>query len=160
MTTRYGGRFIQSIDDIDGSATKQRDWFYFIDGIEGDRSAAEVTLHQGDVEWWDYRSWTGSSMSVPVVVGAYPHPFVGSTTSVVAIGVPRAVARAIAAQVHGSVAAKTPTKDDIFISTRFDPDHVRIARFRSGVRLELGARAARKLAADPTAFRYRYGDRP
>ena len=40
--------------------TKQRDWFYFVDGIEGDRSAAEVTLHPGDVEWWDYRSWTGS----------------------------------------------------------------------------------------------------
>ena len=75
VSTRYGGRFVQSIDGVDGSATKQRDWFYFVDGIEGDRSAAEVTLHPGDVEWWDYRSWTGSSMSVPVVVGAYPKPF-------------------------------------------------------------------------------------
>ena len=48
MTTRYGGRFIQSIDGIDGSATEQRDWFYFVDGIEGDRSAAEVTLQPGE----------------------------------------------------------------------------------------------------------------
>lgn len=160
VTTRYGGRFIQSIDGIDGSATGQRDWFYFVDGIEGDRSAAEVTLQPGDVDWWDYRSWTGSSMSVPVVVGAYPHPFVGTTTSVVPIGVPRAVARAIAAQVHGSVAAKTPTRNYIVLSTRFDRDRVRIARLRSGVQLELGARSARRLAADPAAFRYRYGDRP
>ncbi len=100
-------------------------------------------------------------MSVPVVVGAYPHPFVGSTTSVVPIGVPRAVARAIAAQVHGTRRPpKTPTRNSIVLSTRFDPDHVRISRLRSGVQLELGARAARRLAADPAAFRYRYGDRP
>ena len=39
-----------------GSLTQQRDWFYFVNGVEGDRSAAEVTLHAGDVEWWDYRA--------------------------------------------------------------------------------------------------------
>ena len=44
VSTRYGGRFVQSIDGVEGSATQQRDWFYFVDGIEGDRSAAEVTL--------------------------------------------------------------------------------------------------------------------
>ena len=160
VTTRYGGRFIQSIDGIEGSATDQRDWFYFIDGIEGDRSAAEVTLRSGDIEWWDYRSWTGGSMNVPVVVGSYPHPFLGATTSVVSVGVPRAVAAALAKQVHGSVAAKKPTRNYIVVSTHFDADHVRISRFRSGVQLELGPRAARRLAADPTALRYRYGDRP
>jgi hypothetical protein len=158
VTTRYGGRFVQSIDGINGSATKQRDWFYFIDGVEGDRSAAEVTLHPGDIEWWDYRSWTGSSMSVPVVVGSYPQPFVGATTSVVPVGVPGTVAVAIARQVRGTVAAKLPTRNYIVVSARFAPDHVRIARFRSGFQLELGPRAGRRLAADRTAFRYRYGD--
>ena len=160
VTTRYGGRFVQSIDGIDGSATKQRDWFYFIDGVEGDRSAAEVTLRPGDIEWWDYRSWTGSSMSVPVVVGSYPKPFIGTTTSVVAVGVARAVAAAIANQVHGRVAATSPTRNYIVVSTHFAPDHVRISRFRSGYQLELGARAARRLAADRSALRYRYGDTP
>ena len=160
VTTRYGGRFVQSIDGIDGSATKQRDWFYFIDGVEGDRSAAEVTLRPGDIEWWDYRSWTGSSMSVPVVVGSYPKPFVGGTTSVVSVGVPRTVAAAIARQVHGTVAAMSPTRNSIVVSTRFTPDHVRISRFRSGYQLELGSRAARRLAANRFALRYRYGAAP
>jgi hypothetical protein len=92
------------------------------------------------------------------VVGAYPKPCAGTPTSVVSVGVARPVAAAIAGQVHGTVAAKRPTKNYIVISTHFAPDHVRISRFRSGFQLELGARAARTLAADKTAFRYRYGD--
>ena len=50
MTTRYGGRYLQSIDGVSGSLTQQRDWFYFVNGVEGGRSAAEVTLHPGDVD--------------------------------------------------------------------------------------------------------------
>ena len=42
VTTRYGGRYVQSIDGVAGSLGGQRDWFYFVDGVEGDRSAAEV----------------------------------------------------------------------------------------------------------------------
>ena len=75
VTTRYGGRYLQSVNGIAGSLTQQRDWFFFVNGIEGDRSAAEVTIHPGDVLWWDYRSWNGATMHVPVVVGAYPEPF-------------------------------------------------------------------------------------
>ena len=157
IATRYGGRFVQSIDGLDGSLGGQRDWFFFVNGIEGDRSAAEVTLRNGDVEWWDYRGWSGSTMSVPVVVGAYPQPFVGGTTSVVPVGVPRALARTIAGQVHGVVASRTATRNVIVISVRFARDTVRIRRFGKGVQLELGAAAARRLAADPSALRYRYG---
>ena len=145
VTTRYGGRFIQSIDGIDGSATKQRDWFYFIDGVEGDRSAAEVTLRPGDIEWWDYRSWTASSMSVPVVVGSYPQPFAGMTTSVVPVGVPRTVAAAIAKQVHGTVAAKAPDQE------LHRGQHALRARPRADQPVPLGlparARAARRAPA-------------
>jgi len=158
ITTRYGGRFVQSIDGIDGSLSGQRDWFYFVNGVEGDRSAAEVTLHAGDVEWWDYRGWTGSTMSVPVVAGAYPQPFLHGTTSVVPVGVSRDVARSIAGQVHGVVASTTPTRNYIVISSRLAPGTVRIRRFGKGVQLELGTAAARRLAADETALRYRYGD--
>ena len=85
---------------------------------------------------------------------------IGTTTSVVAVGVTRAVAAAIANQVHGKMAAASPTRNYIVVSTHFAPDHVRISRFRSGYQLELGARAARRLAADRSAFRYRYGDTP
>lgn len=74
IETRYGGRYVQSIDGVAGSLTRRRDWFYFINGYEGDRSAAEYRLHDGDVEWWDFRSWK-SKMREPIVVGAFPEPF-------------------------------------------------------------------------------------
>jgi hypothetical protein len=157
ITTRYGGRFVQSIDGVEGSLSARRDWFFFLNGREGDRSAAEVRLHAGDVEWWDFRSWQGDAMSVPVVVGSYPHPFVGSTTSVVPVGVERKVAEAIAAQVHGTVASRKPTKNYILLGGDVAREHVRIQRFRDGVQLELGAAIARRLADDPHALRYRYG---
>jgi Domain of unknown function (DUF4430) len=157
VTTRYGGRFVQSIDGVQGSLTRQHDWFYYVNGLEGDRSAAEVRLHDGDVEWWDFRAWNGRSMSVPVVVGAYPEPFRRGTTSVVATAADASIARRIAAQVHGVVDAKKPTKNFIVVSSRFGRDLVRIKRLRSGVLLELGVGAARGLAANGSALRYRYG---
>ena len=58
--------FVQSIDGIDGSVTARRDWFYFVNGIEGPRGAQEYRLHDGDVLWWDYRDWT-AAMRVPAV---------------------------------------------------------------------------------------------
>jgi hypothetical protein len=157
VTTRYGGRFVQSIDGVQGSLGAQRDWFFFVNGIEAERSAAEVKLHPGDVEWWDYRSWKGGAMSVPVVVGSYPEPFLHGTpgtTSVV--GSNRRVADAIAAQVHGVVNAKPTTRNIIRIGGRLAPDTVRIKRFRSGVLLELGDAVARRLAKNPRTLRYRY----
>lgn len=75
VDTGYGGRFVQSIEGLAGDAGAHRDWFYFVNGIEGDRSAAEYRLRTGDVLWWDYRSWAGADMRAPVVVGAFPQPF-------------------------------------------------------------------------------------
>lgn len=74
VETRYGGRFVQAVNGIEGSLTGQRDWFYFLNGIEPDVGAAEVRLGPGDVAWWDYRSWAGD-LAEPVVVGAFPEPF-------------------------------------------------------------------------------------
>jgi Domain of unknown function (DUF4430) len=74
VETRYGGRFVQSIDGLAGDPGKRRDWFYFVNGYEADRGAADYTLLRGDVEWWDYRSWS-KQMRVPIVVGAFPEPF-------------------------------------------------------------------------------------
>ena len=59
ISTRYGGRYVQSIEDVEGDIGKRRDWFWFLNGIEADRSAADYKLRPGDVEWWDYRSWSG-----------------------------------------------------------------------------------------------------
>lgn len=74
LETRYGGRFIQAVDGIEGSLERQRDWFWFVNGYEGDRSAAEYRLREGDVAWVDFRSWKGEG-EARVVVGAFPEPF-------------------------------------------------------------------------------------
>jgi hypothetical protein len=155
VTTRYGGRYLQSVNGIAGSLTQQRDWFFFVNGIEGDRSGAEVTIHPGDVLWWDYRSWNGRTMHVPVVAGAYPKPFLGQTTSVVSSD--RALAAKIAKQVHGVVNAKAALRNFIVISPNVPASSVHIKQFRKGVVLELGVAIARRLAADPASLRYRYG---
>ena len=74
VETRYGGRYVQAIEGVEGSLADQRDWFWFLNGIEGDRSAAEIRLRAGDVAWFDYRGWEGDGRQ-PVVVGAFPEPF-------------------------------------------------------------------------------------
>jgi hypothetical protein len=75
IETRYAGRFVQAVEGIAGSLQRQQDWFYFVNGIEPDVGAAEVKLRPGDIAWWDFRSWEGE-MAEPVVVGAFPEPFV------------------------------------------------------------------------------------
>lgn len=75
VETRFGGRFVQAIDGVAGDARRQRDWFWFVNGLAGDRSAAEYRLRPGDVAWWDYRSWARDAGTLEVVAGAFPEPF-------------------------------------------------------------------------------------
>jgi hypothetical protein len=155
ITTRYGGRYLQSVDGLAGSLSSQRDWFYWVNGIEGDRSAADVTIHAGDVLWWDYRRWRPATMSIPVVAGAWPHPFVDSPTSVVTPFAP--LGRSLARQVRGVLDAKRPRRNYVVVARTFAPQHVHIFRFRHGVVLELGRAVAARLARDPHALRFRFG---
>jgi hypothetical protein len=74
VKTRYGGRYVQSVNGIEGSLGDQHDWFWFVNGYEGDRSAASSTLRDGDVAWLDYRPWQREG-EARVVVGAFPEPF-------------------------------------------------------------------------------------
>ena len=75
LETRYGGRYVQAIDGIEGSLERQRDWFWFVNGYEGDRSASSYRLRDGDVAWFDYRAWEREG-ETRVVVGAFPEPFI------------------------------------------------------------------------------------
>ena len=75
VTTRYGGGFVQSIDGIEGSARRHEDWFWFVNGLAGDRSATSYRLRDGDVAWWDYRDWSRDADTLEVVAGAFPEPF-------------------------------------------------------------------------------------
>lgn len=74
-TTRYGGKFVQSIEGLAGrGAGGGSDWFYFVNGVEAPTGAADRTLSPGDVVQWDYRSWRATPR-VPAIVGAFPEPF-------------------------------------------------------------------------------------
>ena len=75
VTTRFGGRFVQSIDGLEGQgAGGQADWFYWVNGLEADKGAAEWEVLPGDRIQWDHRDW-GAAMRIPAIVGAYPEPF-------------------------------------------------------------------------------------
>ena len=156
VKTRYGGRFVQAIEGTEGSLDDQRDWFWYVNGLEGGTSAAEYTLRPGDVEWWDYRSWA-EQMQVPVVVGAFPEPFVhgfgGNVPPAVVVGVTPAAPR-LARLIHGRVATRPPDGANVL---RIVPGRGLRAR-RSGDRVtfELGAVDAPRLARDPTLASYRF----
>jgi len=76
IETRYGGGFVQSIEGLSGTAQEDRnlDWFFFVNGIESDRGAAEAPVGGGDRIWWDRRDWT-DALRTPAVVGSWPEPF-------------------------------------------------------------------------------------
>jgi hypothetical protein len=74
VTTRYGGGFVQSIDAQSGSGG-DRDWFYYVNGVQAKQGAASTSVHKGDTIWWDLHDWHATN-SVPAVVGAFPEPFV------------------------------------------------------------------------------------
>jgi hypothetical protein len=81
ITTRYGGGFVSSIDGLAGGVAggRRSDWFFFVNGTESSRGAAEVRVRGGDRIWWDYRDWS-EAMRVPAVVGSWPEPFAQSST--------------------------------------------------------------------------------
>jgi hypothetical protein len=76
VSTRYGGGFVQTIDGLEGGtqAGKPWDWFYYVNGVEATKGAAEATVHPGDHVWWDLHDWSQTD-DVPAVVGSYPEPF-------------------------------------------------------------------------------------
>ena len=75
VETSFGGGFVDSIDGVKGDKAGRRDWFYFVNGIEASKGAADFRLSPGDRIQWDYRSWR-AAMRVPMIVGAYPEPMV------------------------------------------------------------------------------------
>jgi hypothetical protein len=76
ISTRYGGRFVQSIEGVEAEERFSRslDWFYYVNGVEAGVGAADYRLRGGESIWWDYRDW-GAAVGVPAVVGSWPEPF-------------------------------------------------------------------------------------
>jgi hypothetical protein len=164
VKTSYGGRFVQSIDGVSGDRSGQRDWFYFVNGYEADRGAVDYKLHPGDVEWWDYRSWK-HAIHVPIVVGAFPEPFLhgyaGKTRTAAIVydakGL-RPEARSLGKLIH----AKTVTADQLgdanvlFLTKADVPLSAKTSGAGAPVRFVIGPSAARRLLADPKLVRFRY----
>ena len=145
VKTSYGGRFVDAIGDV--SSASQRDWFYFVNGVPPARSAVEVRLHRGDNLWWDYRSWRNPN-EVQAVVGAFPQPFLRGPAVVVGSG---ALATKLAHVVHGTVARNAPS--GAYALELRPGDGFRAV---DAHRFVIGMRAAARLVANPSAFRFRY----
>jgi hypothetical protein len=73
VQTRYGGGFVESIDGHSGSSA-QRDWFYYVNGVQAAQGAATTSVHSGDRIWFDLHDWSATD-SIPAVVGSFPEPF-------------------------------------------------------------------------------------
>ena len=163
VETRYGGRFVQAIDGIEGDIAGQHDWFYFVNGYEADISAADYELHNGDVLWWDHRSWEGE-MRQPAVVGAFPEPFLhgwgGKKRPAVVRGPPGDVSEGIAELVGADVNEALEGANELVLV----PGSGFRARLEGSpgdpVVFELGLRDAQRLLDDPSLARYRYEGLP
>jgi hypothetical protein len=73
VATRYGGGFVESINGLSGGGSS--DWFYYVNGVQAPKGAADTKLHDGDHVWWDRHQWSAAE-SIPAVVGSFPEPFV------------------------------------------------------------------------------------
>ena len=72
VSTRFGGGFVESIDGHSGAGSA--DWYYYVNGVQAGRGAADTKLHSGDHVWWDRHDWSATE-SIPAVVGSFPEPF-------------------------------------------------------------------------------------
>ena len=171
VDTRYGGRFVQSIDGLEGSLTDGRDWFYFVNGVAADRSAAEYRLRDGEVAWWDFRSWRGER-EVRVVVGAFPEPLVhgyDGERRPTAVRYARPGQRASAEAIGRLVRARSVARAGVPVPeganvVRIVAEPARFAASASSTSgpyvFTLGGDAATRLARDPTVARFRYEGLP
>jgi hypothetical protein len=76
VQTRYGGGFVQSVDGFSGGQRGGQpiDWFYYVNGVQAPKGAADTDVHPGDHVWWDLHDWSQTD-EVPAVVGSFPEPF-------------------------------------------------------------------------------------
>jgi hypothetical protein len=76
ITTRYGGGFVESIDGHSGGheGGQPVDWFYYVNGVQAPKGAADTNVQPGDRVWWDLHDWSQTE-EVPAVVGSFPQPF-------------------------------------------------------------------------------------
>jgi hypothetical protein len=159
VQTRYGGRYVHAVDGV--AEHGRRSWFYYVNGYLADRSAADYRLRAGDVEWWDYRSWRDPAQD-PVVVGAFPEPFLhgydGKRRPAVVVTADRAAGHALAHLVRGRWArpgAALPENADVLV-LRSGPTRFSAHLAGQAVRMTFSG-DWRRLLRGRHPFRFRYG---
>ena len=164
VNTSYGGRCVQSSAGVSGDRSARRDWFYFVNGYEADQGAADYTLHPGDVEWWDYRNWN-RSIHVPIVVGAFPEPFLhgyGGKTREAAVVYDSPALTSLAKRLGKLIHARTlnaqqlVTANVLYLTKADVPLSATAPAAGAPVRFVIGPTATRRLLADPGRVRDRY----
>jgi hypothetical protein len=82
VETAYGGGFVEGIDglktEFGSSGNKKQDWFYFVNGLVANTGALDYPLHDGDIEQWDFHSWSFRQL-VPAMIGHFPQPFLSGS---------------------------------------------------------------------------------
>jgi hypothetical protein len=161
VSTRYGGRYVRSVDAV--SEHGRSSWFYYVNGYLADRSAAEYKLRPGDVEWWDFRSWSDPAQDT-VVVGAFPEPFLhgydGQRRPAVVVSSDVSLGRRLARLVHGRLVTSPPGGANVLEVVAHSRPLLtaRLVRPQPGapVRFVLDAGFARRLLARPGLVQRRY----
>ncbi len=155
VKTRFGGRYVRGVDGVEERGN--RSWFYYVNGYLADRSAADYRLRKGDLAWWDYRAWQNPAQD-PVVVGAFPQPFLSGydgkrRPAVVVSTDPRA--RAVAKRLHAHVVRQAPADANVLVlGGKATTIALRGSSPGSPVRLVFAGDA--KLLLRKWPFRYRY----
>ena len=107
--TKFGGRYLRSVDGV--AEHGRQAWFYYVNGYLADRASTDYRLRAGDVLWWDFRSWRDPAQD-PVVVGAFPEPFLqgyaGNTRPGVVVTHDLAAGRKVARSLHARLVSTPP----------------------------------------------------
>ena len=73
VETKYGGGFIRAINGIGSEyeVGSERDWFFYINGIQSNIGALDYKLHDGDIQHWDFHDWSFRQF-IPAIIGDFP----------------------------------------------------------------------------------------
>ncbi|HSK17484.1 MAG TPA: DUF4430 domain-containing protein [Gaiellaceae bacterium] len=51
------GGFVTEIEGVEQNADEQLAWLVYVNGAMAEVGAAEITVAEGDVHWWDLHDW-------------------------------------------------------------------------------------------------------
>jgi hypothetical protein len=86
VETSHGGGFVDAINGIHSEFTGRQPntlgWFIYINGIQANTGALDYTLHDGDVQHWDFHDWSFHQF-IPAIIGEFPEPLLSGYGGIV-----------------------------------------------------------------------------